>query len=34
MGGEIWADLESRLVHVGTVAFRGIFTTQYNRPNP
>jgi hypothetical protein len=32
MGGEIWADLESRLVHMGTVAFKGILTTQFNRP--
>jgi hypothetical protein len=28
MGGEIWADLESRLTHVGTVDLRGDFTTQ------
>jgi hypothetical protein len=34
MGGEIWVDLESQLFHIGTVAFRGIFTTQYNRPAP
>lgn len=34
MGGEIWVDLESRLVHVGTVAFKGILTTQYNLPTP
>lgn len=29
MGGEIWADLESRLVHVGPVAFAGDFSTQF-----
>jgi hypothetical protein len=31
MGGEIWADLESRLTHVGTVSFRGDFRTQFKR---
>jgi hypothetical protein len=29
MGGEIWADLESRLTHVGTVSFRGDIATQF-----
>jgi hypothetical protein len=29
MGGEIWADLESRLTHVGTVAFQGDASTQF-----
>jgi hypothetical protein len=29
MGGEIWADLESRLTHVGTVSFRGDLATQF-----
>jgi hypothetical protein len=29
MGGEIWADLESRLTHVGTVSFRGDVATQF-----
>jgi len=29
MGGEIWADLESRLTHVGTVSFRGDLSTQF-----
>jgi len=28
MGGEIWIDLKSKLVHVGTMEFRGDFTTQ------
>ena len=28
MGGEIWADLSSRLTHVGAVDFTGDFTTQ------
>ncbi|MGC2656446.1 MAG: hypothetical protein WA324_00605 [Bryobacteraceae bacterium] len=31
MGGEIWADLESRLTHVGTVSFRGDLATQFNQ---
>ena len=31
MGGEIWVDLESQLVHMGTVSFKGILTTQFNR---
>lgn len=31
MGGEIWADLESRLTHVGTMSFRGDITTQFKR---
>ena len=29
MGGEIWADLESRLTHVGTVNFQGNVATQF-----
>jgi len=29
MGGEIWADMESRLTHVGTVSFRGDLSTQF-----
>jgi len=31
MGGEIWADLESRLTHVGTVSFRGDIATQFTK---
>ncbi len=31
MGGEIWADLESRLTHVGTVSFRGDLSTQFKQ---
>jgi hypothetical protein len=31
MGGEIWADLESRLTHVGTVNFRGDLSTQFKQ---
>jgi hypothetical protein len=31
MGGEIWADLESRLTHVGTVSFRGDLATQFRQ---
>ena len=31
MGGKIWADLESRLTHVGTVNFRGDLATQFVR---
>lgn len=31
MGGKIWADLESRLTHVGTVNFRGDLATQFTR---
>jgi hypothetical protein len=30
MGGEIWADLESRLTHVGTVDFAGDLSTQFS----
>jgi hypothetical protein len=30
MGGEIWADLESRLTHVGTVDFTGDISTQFD----
>jgi hypothetical protein len=29
MGGEIWADLQSRLTHIGTVSFEGDFATQF-----
>jgi hypothetical protein len=29
MGGEIWADLESRLTHVGAVSFKGDLATQF-----
>lgn len=29
MGGEIWADLQSRLTHVGTINFRGDTSTQF-----
>ena len=29
IGGEIWADLESRLTHVGTMSFRGDLATQF-----
>ncbi len=31
MGGEIWADLGSRLQHVGPVNFHGDFSTQFNK---
>lgn len=31
MGGEIWADLESRLTHVGTMSFEGDIATQFTR---
>lgn len=31
MGGEIWADLESRLTHVGTISFRGDIATQFQQ---
>ena len=30
MGGEIWADLESRLTHVGALSFRGDLATQFS----
>lgn len=30
MGGEIWADLRSRLTHVGAISFTGDFTTQFS----
>jgi hypothetical protein len=30
MGGEIWADLHSRLTHVGTVDFTGDMSTQFS----
>ncbi len=29
MGGEIWADLKSRLTHVGSIAFSGDVSTQF-----
>lgn len=29
MGGEIWADLQSRLTHVGTMSFSGDLATQF-----
>jgi hypothetical protein len=32
MGGEIWADLESRLDHVGPMTFRGAVGTQFFAP--
>ncbi len=31
MGGEIWADLDSRLQHVGPVNFHGDFSTQFKK---
>jgi hypothetical protein len=34
MGGEIWADLESRLTHVGPVSFAGNFATQFGKAPP
>ena len=34
MGGEIWADLESRLTHVGPVAFNGNVATQFGPVGP
>jgi hypothetical protein len=30
MGGEIWADLESKLTHIGTVDFKGDISTQFS----
>jgi len=30
MGGEIWADLQSRLTHVGTFSFAGDVSTQFS----
>jgi hypothetical protein len=33
LGGEIWLDTESRLTHVGPIAFAGNFATQF-RPAP
>ena len=32
MGGEIWADLQSRLTHVGTMNFTGDLATQFLPP--
>lgn len=34
MGGQIWIDLESRLTHVGSIAFHGMVSTQFNMPQP
>jgi hypothetical protein len=34
MGGEIWADLNSRLQHVGAVTFDGDFSTQFQSAPP
>ena len=34
MGGEIWADLESRLTHVGPISFEGNVATQFGRAPP
>jgi hypothetical protein len=35
MGGEIWADLQSRLIHVGPVQFNGNVATQFpTAPSP
>lgn len=35
MGGEIWADLNSRLKHVGSITFNGDFSTQFQfEPDP
>jgi hypothetical protein len=34
MGGEIWADLESRLQHVGPIVFQGDFQTQFKGNHP
>ena len=31
MGGEIWADLQSKLTHVGALSFRGDLGTQFSR---
>ncbi len=32
MGGEIWLDLQSSLIHAGTTYFKGDMTTQIQRP--
>jgi hypothetical protein len=34
MGGEIWADLESRLTHVGPMTFQGNVATQFGAADP
>jgi hypothetical protein len=34
MGGEIWADLESRLTHIGPISFAGDFATQFGKAPP
>jgi hypothetical protein len=31
MGGEIWADLQSKLTHIGTVSFDGDLSTQFTQ---
>jgi hypothetical protein len=31
MGGEIWVDLESRLTHVGSIAFVGDYATRFDK---
>ena len=33
MGGEIWADLDSRLSHVGPLVFNGDFSSQFAPPD-
>ncbi len=32
LGGEIWVDLQSRLTHVGSIAFNGDAATQFTTP--
>lgn len=34
MGGQIWADLHSRLTHIGTVSFEGDISTQFAQAPP
>ncbi len=34
MGGEIWADLNSKLTHVGPLAFAGDFSSQFSGNAP
>jgi len=31
MGGEIWVDLESRLTHVGSIAFQGDYSSRFDK---
>ena len=31
MGGEIWVDLESRLTHVGSIAFVGDYASRFDK---